>query len=124
MVAYQVMLNYSGRVLAATEGFTGSTNGKEIICWDAAVDQIRKYKKYTDKQFEVYNEDGPTRTLKGCYLLVDNGYHKANNCKVTYGTSLFYSRVTCSLSGSKNFLLVGRTKKCRLLCSGHGFIDA
>ena len=100
-VAYQVTVNHSGRVLAPTEGFIGSTNDKTIICWDAAVDQIRKDKKYTDKYFDVYNEDGTTRTLKGCCLLVENGYHKINNCKVTHGTSFFYSRATCSISGSK-----------------------
>ena len=90
-VAYQVTVNYSGRVLTVTEGFTGSTNDKTIICWDTAVDHIRKDKNYTDKQFDVYNEDGTPRTLKGCYLLVDNGYHKLNNRKVTLRTSLFYS---------------------------------
>ena len=63
-VAYQVTVNHSRRVLAATEGFTGSTKDKTIICWDAAVDQIRKDTKYKDKQFDVYNEDGTTHTLK------------------------------------------------------------
>ncbi|CAN0330784.1 unnamed protein product, partial [Hapterophycus canaliculatus] len=75
-VGYQVTVNHAGRALAVTEGFTGSTNDKTIICWDAAVDQIRKDEQYREKTFEVYNEDGTTRTLKGCYLLVDNGYHK------------------------------------------------
>ena len=81
-VAYQVTVNPSGRVLAVTEGFTGSTNDKTTICWDAAVDHIRKNNKYTDKQFDVYNEDGTMCTPKGCYLLVDNGDHKVNNCKI------------------------------------------
>ncbi|CAN0441290.1 unnamed protein product, partial [Pylaiella littoralis] len=75
-IGYQVTVNHAGRVLAVTEGFTGSTNDKTIICWDAAVDRIRKDKQYTEKTFDVYNKDGTTRTLKGCYLIVDNGYHK------------------------------------------------
>ena len=59
-------------VLATTEDFTGPTKDKTTICRDAAVDQIRKDKKYTDTQFDVYIDNGTTRTLKGCYLLVDN----------------------------------------------------
>ena len=77
-IAYQVTVSHSGRVLAVTEGFTGSTNDKTIICGDAAVDMIRNDSRYAEKEFQVYNEDGTTRTLKGCYLLVDNGYHKVN----------------------------------------------
>ena len=72
VVAYQVTVNHPGRVLAATAGFTGSTKDKTIICRDAAAGQIRKDKKYTDKQLDVYIDNGTTRTLKGCYLLVDN----------------------------------------------------
>ncbi|CAM9914719.1 unnamed protein product [Pylaiella littoralis] len=75
-VGYQVTVDHTGRVLAVTEGFTGSTNDKTIICWDAAVDQIRRDKQYTEKKFDVYKADGTTQTLEGCYLIVDNGYHK------------------------------------------------
>ncbi|CAN0345009.1 unnamed protein product, partial [Pylaiella littoralis] len=75
-VWYQVTVNHTGRVLAVTEGFTGSTNDKTIICWDAAVDQIRRDKQDTEKKFDVYKADGTTQTLEGCYLIVDNGYHK------------------------------------------------
>ncbi|CAB1104238.1 unnamed protein product [Ectocarpus sp. CCAP 1310/34] len=72
-IAYQVTVDHAGRAIAVTEGFTGSTNDKTIFCWDAAVEKIRTDKQYTDKTFDVYNEDGTTTTLKGCYLLVDNG---------------------------------------------------
>ncbi|CBJ30444.1 transposon protein, putative, Pong sub-class [Ectocarpus siliculosus] len=75
-IGYQVTVNHAGRASAVTEGFTGSTNDKTIVCWDAAVEKIRTDKQYTEKTFDVYNEDGTTTTLKGCYLLVDNGYHK------------------------------------------------
>ena len=77
-IGYQVTVSHSGRVLAVTEGFTGSTNDKTIIRYDAAIDRIRNDRQYTEKEFEVCNEDGSKRTLKGCYLLVDNGYHKVN----------------------------------------------
>ncbi|CAN0110840.1 unnamed protein product [Ectocarpus sp. 6 AP-2014] len=75
-IGYQVTVDHAGRAIAVTEGFTGSTNDKTIVCWDAAVEKIRTDKQYTEKTFDVYNEDGTTTTLKGCYVLVDNGYHK------------------------------------------------
>ncbi|CAB1111127.1 unnamed protein product [Ectocarpus sp. CCAP 1310/34] len=78
-IGYQVMVSHAGRAIAVTEGFTCSTNDKTIVCWDAAVEKIRTDKQYTEKTFDVYNEDGTTTTLKGCYLLVDNGYHKLVN---------------------------------------------
>ena len=77
-VGYQVTVDHAGRALAVTGGFTGSTNDKTIICCDAAVDKIRFNPTYTEKTFVVFNEDGTTYTLKGCYLLVDNGYSKVN----------------------------------------------
>ncbi|CAB1099337.1 unnamed protein product [Ectocarpus sp. CCAP 1310/34] len=75
-VGYQVTVNHAGRAIAVTEGFTDSTNDKTTVCWDAVVEKIRTDNQYTEKTFDVYNEDGTTTTLKGCYLLVDNGYHK------------------------------------------------
>ncbi|CAB1103577.1 unnamed protein product [Ectocarpus sp. CCAP 1310/34] len=75
-IAYQVTVDHASRAIAVTEGFTGSTNDKTIVCWDAAVDKIRTDKQYTEKTFDLYNEDGTTTTLKGCYFLDDNGYHK------------------------------------------------
>ncbi|CAB1097547.1 unnamed protein product [Ectocarpus sp. CCAP 1310/34] len=77
-IAYEVTVDHAGRAIAVTEGFTGSTNDKTIVCWDAAVEKIRTDKQYTEKTFDVYNEDGTTTTLKGCYLLVVNGYHKVH----------------------------------------------
>ena len=81
----------TGRVLAVTEGFTGSTSDKTIICNDGAVEQIR-YDKHMEKPCVVFNADGTTRTLKGCYLLVDNGYHRVSTCNVRVNTALLLKK--------------------------------
>ncbi|CAB1097890.1 unnamed protein product [Ectocarpus sp. CCAP 1310/34] len=75
-VAYQVTVDHTKRVLAVTPGFTGSTNDKSIIRYDTAVTKIREDPIYSEKEFTVYEADGTPYQLKGCYLLVDNGYHK------------------------------------------------
>ncbi|CAB1096709.1 unnamed protein product [Ectocarpus sp. CCAP 1310/34] len=84
MSSMGVTVNHAGRAIVVTEGFTGSTNDKTIICWDAAVEKIRTDKQYPKQTFDVYNEDGTTTTLKGCYLLVDNGYHKDPELAMAY----------------------------------------
>ncbi|CAN0414918.1 unnamed protein product, partial [Ectocarpus sp. 12 AP-2014] len=96
---YQVTVSHAGREIAVTEGLTGSTNDKTIICWDAAVEKIRTNKQFTEKTFDVYNEDGTTTTLKGRCLLVDNGYHKwqilmeLTKCPLSENNLLFSKRL-------------------------------
>ncbi|CAM9864889.1 unnamed protein product, partial [Pylaiella littoralis] len=63
---------------AVTPGFTGATNDKTIIRFDKAVTRIRTDPIYTERTYNLYDADGATRQEKGCYLLVDNGYHKWN----------------------------------------------
>lgn len=75
-LAYQVTVSHTKRVLAVTPGFTGSTNDKTIIRFDGAVTKIRTDPIYTDRTYKLYRRDGTPFETKGCYLLVDNGYHK------------------------------------------------
>ena len=75
-VGFQVTVDHTKRALAVTSGFTGSTNDKTIIRYDSAVTRIRKDATYTERKFKVYGADGTSYELKGCYLIVDNGYHK------------------------------------------------
>lgn len=75
-IAYQVTVDHSGRALAVTKGFTGSTNDKTIIRFDSAVTKIRTDPEYTEQTYTLYEADGTPYEQKGCYLLVDNGYHK------------------------------------------------
>ena len=39
-IAFQVTVDHAGRALAVTSGFTGATNDKTIIRYDAAVNKI------------------------------------------------------------------------------------
>ena len=75
-IAYQVIVDHTRRVLAVTSGFTGSTNDKTIIRFDSAVTRIRTDPTYTEQTYKLYEADGTPYEQKGCYLLVDNGYHK------------------------------------------------
>ncbi|CAM9724983.1 unnamed protein product, partial [Ectocarpus sp. 4 AP-2014] len=75
-VAFQVTVDHSGRVLAVTRGFTGATNDKTIIRYDTAVTCIRTDPVYTEQKYKLYAQDGEQFEERGCYLLVDNGYHK------------------------------------------------
>lgn len=81
-IAYQVTVDHTGRVLAATPGFAGATNDKTIIRFDKAVTRIRTGPTYTQRTYKLYTKDGEQFEEKGCYLLVDNGYHKVNTRRV------------------------------------------
>ena len=83
-IAYQLTVDHSGRALAVTEGFEGSQNDKTIIRYDAAVKMIRDNPQYKDRTFVLYNSDGTWSTVKGVYLIVDNGYHKVSRLQYMY----------------------------------------
>lgn len=101
-VAFQVTVDHSGRVLAVTRGFTGATNDKTIIRYDKAVTRIRTDPVYTEQKYNLYTEGGQEFEEKGCYLLVDNGYHKVNLPRVERPV-----RAACMLVCTAVSLLVG-----------------
>lgn len=76
-IAYQAIVDHTGRVLAVTKGYAGSMNDKTIIRYDAAVAKIKTDPVYTQKEYTLFREDGSTFTRKGNYSIVDNGYNKA-----------------------------------------------
>ena len=75
-IAYQVTVDHAGRAIAITSGFTGATNDKTIIRYDAGVEKIKTDSQYTDREYKLRKADGTFRERKGCYLIVDNGYHE------------------------------------------------
>lgn len=75
-IAYQAIVDPTGRVLAVTKGFAGSMNDKTIIRYDLAVRKIKTDPVYTQKEYTLFREDGTTFTRKGNYSIVDNGYNK------------------------------------------------
>lgn len=75
-IAFQVTVDHAGRVIALTSGFTGSTNDKTIIRYDEGVNKIKTDPRYTERTYNLRKADGTLRERKGCYLIVDNGYHE------------------------------------------------
>ncbi|CAN0329295.1 unnamed protein product, partial [Ascophyllum nodosum] len=75
-IAFQVTVDHAGRALAVTSGFTGATNDKTIIRYDAAVNKINNDNQYKGREYKLRKADGTYRERKGCYLIVDNGYHE------------------------------------------------
>ncbi|CAM9899303.1 unnamed protein product, partial [Ectocarpus sp. 8 AP-2014] len=75
-IAYQVTVDHAGRAIAITSGFTGATNDKTIIRYDAGVHTIKTDAQYTKRTYQLRRTDGTFRERMGCYLIVDNGYHE------------------------------------------------
>lgn len=75
-LAYQATVDHTGRVLGVTPGFAGAQNDKTIARFDPTIEQVRDNPLYRDKEFSLRRKDGSLLTVKGNYLIVDNGYHK------------------------------------------------
>lgn len=78
-LAFEVTVDHAGRAIGVTQGFTGTTNDKTIIRYDAAVQNIRTDSRYRDREYKLRQKDGGEFTRKGCYLIVDNGYHEVRS---------------------------------------------
>ncbi|CAB1113473.1 unnamed protein product [Ectocarpus sp. CCAP 1310/34] len=77
-IAYQAIVDHTGRVLAVTKGFPGAMNDKTIIRYDTAVAMIRRDPVYTEKVNTLFDENGRPFERKGNYSIVDNGYNKTD----------------------------------------------
>ena len=71
--AYEVICNHRKKILHVTKGFYGSVNDKTIVRFDKAANDVKKglYKQTT----EVFDRNGSIKTMKGGFLICDNGYH-------------------------------------------------
>ena len=65
-IAFQVTVDHAGRALAVTKGFTGATNDKTIIRYDAAVAKIGTDPQYKDREYKLRKADGTFQTRRGC----------------------------------------------------------
>ncbi|CAN0185409.1 unnamed protein product [Pylaiella littoralis] len=75
-IAFQAIVDHTGRLLAATKGFGGSMNDKTIITYDAAITKIREDPVYKEKEYTLFDKHGEPFQRKGNYSIVDNGYNK------------------------------------------------
>ncbi|CAN0006671.1 unnamed protein product, partial [Sphacelaria rigidula] len=78
-IAYQAIVDHTGRVLAATKGYAGSMNDKTITRYDAAIKEIQTSTVYTEKAYSLFDEHGVSSERKGNYSIVDNGYNKVTS---------------------------------------------
>lgn len=96
-IAFQAIVDHTGRVLACTKGFGGAMNDKTIIRYDAAIAKIRNDPIYTEKAYTLFGEDGAPFERKGNYSLVDNGYNKVSFLCLGLGLVGQYAWVTITL---------------------------
>lgn len=75
-LSYEVTVDHTKRIIAATAGHPGARNDKTIVRFDGFVTQIHNGELYADVPYDVCNEDGTVTQEKGLYLIVDGGYHK------------------------------------------------
>ena len=76
---YNLTCNHRRRILSTTSGHPARFNDKTLIMFDRFVNKIKKGKFDSEFTFELYDFDTNGNHIKvkykGCYLIVDNGYH-------------------------------------------------
>ena len=76
-LAFSVTVDHCRKILATTCLFYGAKNDKSIVRFDTHITDIRENKVYKDVEYEMYDEDGVSRTVKGgTWIICDGGYHK------------------------------------------------
>ncbi|CAB1111571.1 unnamed protein product [Ectocarpus sp. CCAP 1310/34] len=71
-IAYQVTVDHAGRAIAITSGFTGATNDKTIMRYDAGVHTIKTDAQYTKRTYKLRRADGTYRERKGGFTGATN----------------------------------------------------
>ena len=74
-IAYEVTVDHTSKIIAATKGFPGAKNDKTIVRFDGFVSAIHDGDLYANVRCKMCKENGEEYLEKGCYLLVDGGYH-------------------------------------------------
>lgn len=75
-LSYEVTVDHTKRIIAATEGHPGARNDKTIVRFDGFVTQIHNGELYADVPYQLLDDHGNVTHEKGLYLIVDGGYHK------------------------------------------------
>ena len=75
-LSYEVTVDHTKRIIAATEGHPGARNDKTIVKFDGFVTKIHHGELYADVPYDLVDNDGNITKEKGLYLIVDGGYHK------------------------------------------------
>ena len=72
--AYQLTVNHKRQILATTQGFPGRWNDKTVVRFDRFVCNIANGLLYDNIEYTLFDTQGIPTTMKGLWLLVDNGY--------------------------------------------------
>lgn len=75
-VAFEVTCNHHRRILHVTDGHPGSRNDKYIAKTDEFVQAILSGQILQDVEVPLYTANGSVDSLRGLYLISDNGYTK------------------------------------------------
>jgi hypothetical protein len=75
-LSYEVTVDHTKKIIAATQGHPGTRNDKTIVKYDSFVTSIHDGKLYADVEYTLKTKDGVDIVEKGLYLIVDGGYHK------------------------------------------------
>ena len=75
-LSYEVTVDHTKRILAATIDHPGARNDKTVVKFDGFVTSINNGDLYKNETFELTNAEGDINVHKGLYLIVDGGYHK------------------------------------------------
>ena len=75
-ISYEVTVDHTSKIISATKGFPGAKNDKTIVRFDGFVSAIHDEDLYSNVRYKMCKENGEEYLEKGCYLLVDGGYHK------------------------------------------------
>ena len=75
-ISYEVTVDHTSKIIAATKGFPGAKNDKTIVRFDGFVSAIHDGDLYSNVSYKMCEDTGEEYIEKGCYLLVDGGYHK------------------------------------------------
>ena len=77
---YNLTVNHRRRILSSTFGHPARFNDKTLIIYDKFVNKLKKGNFDNEFEFKLYDYDKNEQEIKvkykGCYLIVDSGYHR------------------------------------------------
>ena len=71
---YNLTVNHRRKILHTTTGHPGRWNDKTLVRFDSLMNQLRDGEFNSTMSFVLSNKDGRDVTMKGAYVIVDNGY--------------------------------------------------
>ena len=72
---YNLTVNHRRKILHTTTGHPGRWNDKTLVRFDSLMNQLVRDGEFNSTMsFVLSNKDGRDVTMKGAYVIVDNGY--------------------------------------------------